>query len=85
MPVGTVVAESNSFLGSRDANTRLRRNRQEFTGRDRKVRRWHRPSGEGIFTSGRKASALQGLIPAETIKAAMRYMLGYEQVTGPAL
>jgi hypothetical protein len=39
-----------------------------------------RPSGENIFNKRSGEAALTGYIPASAIKAAMRFMLGYEQV-----
>lgn len=41
----------------------------------------HRPSGENLFSKKSGEAALTGFVPSACLKAAMRFMLGYEQVT----
>lgn len=44
----------------------------------------HRPSGENIFSKKSGEASLAGFVPSASLKAAMRFMLGYEQVTSSA-
>ncbi len=44
----------------------------------------HRPSGENLFSKRGGEAALAGFVPTAALKAAMRFMLGYEQVTSSA-
>lgn len=44
----------------------------------------YRPSGENIFSKRSGEASLTGFVPSASLEAAMRFFLGYEQVTNSA-